>query len=46
MGNRNSRGKALSDQDIRVFSQQSQLQPHIIQQLYDAFSERAGRDGR
>ena len=46
MGNRNARGRPLSDQDLRLFSQQSQLQPHVIQQLYDAFQERAGKDGR
>ena len=46
MGNRNSRGRTLSDQDLSIFTQQSQLQPHVIQQLYEAFQERAGRDGR
>ncbi|CAF0827088.1 unnamed protein product [Adineta ricciae] len=46
MGNQNNRGRTLTDYDIRLFSQQSQLPPHIIQQLYEAFIERAGKDGR
>ena len=46
MGNQSVSGRTLSDQDIRLFSQQTQLQPHIVQQLYEAFLERAGRDGR
>jgi hypothetical protein len=46
MGNQNTRGRTLSDNDIRLFSQQSQLPPHIIQQLYEAFIERAGSNGR
>lgn len=46
MGNQSTRGRTLSDYDIRMFSQQSQLPPHIVQQLYEAFLERAGRDGR
>jgi hypothetical protein len=46
MGNQSTRGRTLSDGDIRLFSQQSKLPPHIIQQLYEAFIERAGRHGR
>lgn len=46
MGNQQTRGRTLSDYDIRLFAQQSQLPPHIVQQLYEAFMERAGKDGR
>jgi len=46
MGNQNSKRQTLNDADIRLLSQQSQLPPHIIQQLYEAFLERAGKDGR
>ena len=46
MGNQAARGRSLSDYDIQLFAQQSQLPPHIVQQLYEAFMERAGRDGR
>ncbi len=46
MGNQTTRSRTLSDYDIRLYSQQTQLPPHIIQQLYEAFIERAGRDGR
>lgn len=45
MGNRGARRK-LSDDEIRIFSQQSQLQPFVIQQIYDAFMDRVGKDGR
>ena len=46
MGNRNTTNNTLSDYDIRHFSQQTHLPPHIVQQLYEAFIERAGRNGR
>jgi hypothetical protein len=46
MGNQTAKGQTLSDYDIRLLSQQSGLPPHIIQQLYEAFMERAGKDGR
>lgn len=46
MGNQNTRNRTLADNDIRLLSRQSQLPPHIIQQLYEAFLERAGKDGR
>lgn len=46
MGNRSASNRTLSDYDIRLYSQQSQLPPHIVQQLYEAFMERAGSDGR
>jgi hypothetical protein len=38
--------KALSNQQIQLFSQMTQLQPFFIQQLYEAFMDRAGRNGR
>jgi hypothetical protein len=48
MGNRNTGtgSQTLSDHDIRLLSQKSQLPPHILQQLYEAFLERAGKNGR
>jgi hypothetical protein len=48
MGNQNTGtgSQTLSDNDIRLLSQRSQLPPHILQQLYEAFLERAGRNGR
>ncbi|CAF1368373.1 unnamed protein product [Rotaria sordida] len=46
MGNRSDRNQTLSDYDTSILSQQTQLPPHILQQLYEAFMERAGRDGR
>lgn len=47
MGNRNSNtGRRLADVDLQILSQRSQLQPHVVQQLYAAFMDRAGRDGR
>ncbi|CAF1361492.1 unnamed protein product [Rotaria sordida] len=46
MGNRSDRNQTLSDYDTLILSQQTQLPPHILQQLYEAFMERAGRDGR
>lgn len=39
-------GRKLTDQEIQVFSLQSQLQPFVIRQIYDAFMDRAGKDGR
>ncbi len=38
--------KALSNQQIQLFSQMTQLQPFFIQQLYEAFMDRAGKNGR
>jgi hypothetical protein len=46
MGNQNTRTRALSDNDIHLLSRQTQLPPHIIQQLYQAFLERSGGSGR
>jgi hypothetical protein len=46
MGSQNAKVQSLSDYDTRLLSQQSRLPPHIIQQLYEAFMERAGKDGR
>ena len=42
----NSGGRKLTDQELQVFSSQSQLQPFVIRQIYDAFMDRAGKDGR
>lgn len=41
-----SKGRTLTDADIRLLSQHTQLEPHLIQQLHEAFIERAGKDGR
>ena len=46
MGNQTAKGQTLSDSDIRLLGQQSGLPPHIIQQLFEAFMERAGTNGR
>ena len=46
MGNKNTAKKTLPDHDIRLFSEQTDLPPHIVQQLYEAFIQRAGNDGR
>ena len=46
MGNRNGSTRPLSNQQIQMLSQQSQLQPFVIQQIYEAFMDRAGKDGR
>ena len=46
MGNQNATHETLNDYDIRLLSQQTQIPPHIMQQLYEAFRERAGRNGR
>lgn len=46
MGNQNVKHDTLNDYDIRILSQQTNIPPHIMQQLYEAFRERAGRDGR
>ena len=39
-------GKKLSNQEVQAFSQRTQLQPYVIQQIYDAFMDRAGKNGR
>lgn len=39
-------GGKLSNQQMQQFSQQTQLQPFFIQQLYEAFIDRAGKNGR
>ncbi|UJR25004.1 hypothetical protein I4U23_006365 [Adineta vaga] len=39
-------GKKLSNQQVQRFVQQTQLQPYVIQQIYDAFIDRAGKNGR
>ncbi|CAF1032332.1 unnamed protein product [Adineta ricciae] len=44
MGGKTS--KKLSNQEVQRFVQQTQLQPYVIQQIYDAFIDRAGRNGR
>ena len=44
MGSKTS--KKLSNQEVQRFVQQTQLQPYVIQQIYDAFIDRAGRNGR
>jgi hypothetical protein len=47
MGQRLSKNSpVLSNQQLQLFSQQTQLQPFVIQQLYDAFIDRAGKNGR
>ncbi|CAF0973293.1 unnamed protein product [Rotaria sp. Silwood1] len=46
MGNRGDKYETLSDNDIQALSAQTQIPPHILQQIYQAFMERAGSDGR
>ncbi|CAF3009573.1 unnamed protein product [Rotaria sp. Silwood2] len=46
MGNRSDRNQTLPDYDINVLSQQTQIPPHVLQQIYEAFMERAGNNGR
>ncbi|CAF4779577.1 unnamed protein product [Rotaria socialis] len=41
-----SMGKKLSNKELQLYSQQTQLQPHVIQQLYEAFIDRTGKKGR
>ncbi len=36
----------LSNQQVQSYSQQTQLQPYVIQQIYEAFIDRAGKNGR
>lgn len=43
MGGKTSK---LSNQQVQRFVQLTQLQPYVIQQIYDAFIDRAGRNGR
>jgi len=45
MGQVTGRAK-LSNQQIQQISQQTQLQPFFIQQVYEAFMDRAGKNGR
>jgi len=45
MGQGFGKGK-LSNQQVQLYSQQTQLQPFVIQQLYEAFIDRAGKNGR
>jgi hypothetical protein len=46
MGQKLSKNRTLSNQQIQLYSQQTQLQPHVIQQIYEAFIDRAGKNGR
>jgi len=39
-------GKKLPNKKVLLYSQQTQLQPYVIQQIYAAFMDRAGRNGR
>ncbi|CAF3348095.1 unnamed protein product [Rotaria socialis] len=41
-----SMGKKLSNKELQLYSQQTQLQPYVIQQLYEAFIDRTGKKGR
>lgn len=46
MGKMFSKNKKLANQEVQTYSQQTQLQPHVIQQIYEAFMDRAGNNGR
>jgi hypothetical protein len=46
MGQAMGGNPTLSNQQIQMISQQTQLQPFFIQQLYNAFIDRAGKNGR
>lgn len=46
MGQRLSKAKPMGNQQVQLYSQQTQLQPVVIQQIYEAFMDRAGKGGR
>lgn len=46
MGKGSSKNAKLSNQQVQAFSQMTQLQPYVIQQIYEAFVDRAGKGGR
>jgi len=46
MGTGAGKNAKLSNQQVQVYSQQTQLQPYVIQQIYEAFIDRAGKNGR
>ncbi|CAF1213163.1 unnamed protein product [Adineta steineri] len=46
MGSMFGKNKKLSSQQTQLYSQQTQLQPYVIQQIHDAFTDRAGKNGR
>lgn len=46
MGSKLSKPGSLSNQQVQRYSQQTQLQPLVIRQIYDAFIDRAGKGGR
>ena len=46
MGGGASKNPRLSNQQVQIYSQQTQLQPYVIQQIYEAFMDRAGKNGR
>ena len=39
-------GKKLPNKKLILYSQRTQLQPAVIQQIYDAFRDRTGSSGR
>lgn len=44
MGGKSS--KKLSNKDVQRYVQMTQLQPYVLQQIYGAFVDRAGKNGR
>ncbi|CAF2321389.1 unnamed protein product [Rotaria sp. Silwood2] len=46
MGKKLSKNKGLSASDVQRSSQITQLQPFVIQQVYEAFMDRADKKGR
>jgi hypothetical protein len=39
-------GKKLPNKKLLLYSQQTQLQPYVIEQIYDAFRDRVGTSGK
>lgn len=39
-------GRSLPNKKLLLYSQQTQLQPVVIQQIYEAFMDRAGSGGK
>jgi len=46
MGSKLAKKGSLSNKDVKKFSELTQLQPYFIRQLYDAFIDRTGKNGR
>ena len=48
MGKKSSKKQknTLSNQELQNYSQQTRLKPHVIQQIYEAFIDRAGKNGK